>query len=103
MAHSDQELFEIARRAAKAFGRLPNVHSVGIGGRERAGKPTGEVVLKVFVRQKLPTDRLDPGALIPESFEGIPTDVIPAGDPKRLVLVPGMEPKTEAQLDASDD
>jgi hypothetical protein len=103
MAHSDQELFDIARRAAKAFAHLPNVHSVGIGGRERAGKPTGEVVLKVFVRQKLPGDRLDPAAIIPASFEGIPTDVIPAGDPKRLVLVPGMEPKTEAQLDASDD
>ena len=103
MGHSDQELFDIARRAAKAFARLPNVHSVGIGGRERAGKPTGEVVLKVFVRQKLPTDRLDPSALIPESFEGIPTDVIPAGDPKRLVLVSGTEPKTEAEFDASDD
>ena len=103
MAHSDQELFEIARRAAEAFARLPNVHSVGIGGRERAGKPTGEVVLKVFVRQKLPSDRLDPGALIPESFEGIPTDVIPAGDPKRLALVSGVEPKTEAELDASND
>ena len=103
MAHSDQELFEIARRAAKAFGRLPNVHSVGIGGRERGGKPTGEVVLKVFVRQKLPGDRLDPAAVIPASFEGIPTDVIPAGDPKRLALVSGVEPKTQAEFDAGLD
>lgn len=103
MAYSDQELFEIARRAAKAFGRLPNVHSVGIGGRERAGKPTGEVVLKVFVRQKLPSDRLDPAAVIPESFEGIPTDVIQAGDPTRLALVSGAEPRTDAELDKTND
>ncbi len=103
MAHSDQELFEIARRAAKVFARLPNVHSVGIGGRERAGKPTGEVVLKVFVRQKLPTDRLDPAAVIPDSFEGIPTDVIPADDPTRLALVSGVEPKTQAEFDAGED
>jgi hypothetical protein len=103
MAHSDQELFDIARRAAKAFAHLPNVHSVGIGGRERAGKPTGEVVLKVFVRQKLPGDRLDPAGVIPASFEGIPTDVIPAGDPTRLALVSGVEPKTEAEFDAGED
>jgi hypothetical protein len=103
MAYSDEELFAIAARAAKAFAHLPNVHSVGVGGRERGGRPTGEIVLKVFVRQKLPSDRLDRRGTIPESFEGVPTDVVPAAIPEKLALVPGIELLTADQYDAMED
>ena len=47
MPQSDAELFAIARRAFEAFGHLPHVHAVGVGGRERNGQPTGEIVLAV--------------------------------------------------------
>ncbi len=92
MAPSDQELFAIARRAAKAFAGLPNVHAVGVGGRERDGRPTGEIVLKVLVDQKLSTDKLQPGTQIPSQFEGIPTDVIRAGRPRKFAAPIGYKP-----------
>lgn len=88
MAHSEEELFAIVGRAAKAFAGLPNVHGVGLGGRERGGKPTGELVLKVLVFEKVPSDRLEPGARVPESFEGLPTDIIRVGRPRRLAAPP---------------
>ncbi|MFN8648105.1 MAG: hypothetical protein U0104_15170 [Gemmatimonadales bacterium] len=81
MPPTDQELFAIAQRAATAFAGLPHVHGVGLGGRERAGKPTGEIVLKVLVDRKVPLGQLDPSARVPASFEGIPTDVIQVGRP----------------------
>lgn len=66
----------------EALRAYPNVHSVGIGGRERAGKPTGELVLKVFVHRKVSLDSLGPGEKIPVSFEGVPIDVVEAPEPK---------------------
>ena len=103
MAHPDQRLFDIARRAAKAFASLPNVHAVGLGGRERDGKPTGEIVLKVFVTRKARPDELEPAQRIPATFEGIPTDVVPASVPRPQAAIPSFLPRSEAELDAYAD
>jgi hypothetical protein len=73
---TDEEYAALAGRAYAAFKLLANVHSVGIGGRERAGKPTGEIVLKVFVSRKQARDQLDAKALVPAQFEGVGTDVV---------------------------
>ena len=84
-SRSEAEYRALAQRAMAAFRSLPNVHAVGIGGRERAGKPTGEIVLKVLVDKK--TDELDPSERVPATFEGVPTDVVEAPRP-RLALPP---------------
>jgi len=81
MPQSDAELFAIARRAFEAFGHLPHVHAVGVGGRERNGQPTGEIVLKVLVTDKVPLETLPPDARVPAQFEGVPTDVVTCGIP----------------------
>ena len=72
---TDDELFAIKERAAEQLMAIPSVTAVGIGGRVRDGRPTGEVVLKVFVERKLPTDQVPSGELVPAEFEGIPTDI----------------------------
>lgn len=92
MPPTDQELFAIARRAAKAFAGLPHVHGVGVGGRERGGRPTGEIVLKVLVDRKLPADQLASAARIPAAFEGIATDVVRAGRPRLRAAPIGYKP-----------
>ena len=69
---SDEELVAIKERAAEQLMRLPGVNAVGIGGRVRGGKPTGEVVLKVFVEEKKPLSDLAPGDVVPAQFEGVP-------------------------------
>lgn len=80
---------ELARRAMDALRGVPGVHSVGIGGRMRAGQPTGERVLKVYVSNKLPASQLAAGALVPPIVEGLPTDVVAAPSPALAVAVPG--------------
>jgi len=76
---SDEELVAIKERAAEQLMRLSGVNAVGIGGRVRGGKPTGEVVLKVFVDEKKPLSDLAPGDVVPAQFEGVPTDVVILG------------------------
>jgi hypothetical protein len=76
---SDEEYFAIKRRAAAVFRKIPGVHSVGLGGRERQGQPTGEPVIKVFVLKKVPVSELAPDQVIPAQFEGVATDVVESG------------------------
>jgi hypothetical protein len=97
MPQSDAELFAIARRAFQAFGHLPYVHAVGVGGRERNGQPTGEIVLKVLVTDKVPLESLPPDARVPAQFEGVPTDVVTCGIPSPGVVT-GVPPMTPEQL-----
>ena len=46
-SRSYQDLRAIRDRAAAQLLQIPGVHVVAIGGREKQGRPTGEVVLKV--------------------------------------------------------
>ena len=48
---TDERLIAVKMRAAAEFRKIPGVTGVGLGGRERDGRPTGELVIKVFVRQ----------------------------------------------------
>jgi len=80
VALDDARLFEIKERAAAVFMAMPGVTGVGIGGRLRDGRPTGEVVLKVFVARKRPARELSPGELLPERFEGVAVDVSELGE-----------------------
>jgi hypothetical protein len=72
----DDRLIAMKDRAATLFLQIPGVTAVGLGGRERDGRPTGEVVLKVFVARKRPAAELTPGETLPPQFEGIGVDVV---------------------------
>lgn len=88
---TDDEYVAIARRAYEALRKYPNVFAVGVGGRERGGRPTGEIVLKVFVSAKKDRTNLADAELLPAEFEGVPTDIVEASPPghEQLALVPG--------------
>src|SRR5437660_12568805 len=88
---TEQEYQALAGRAYAALKRYPNVHSVGIGGRERKGQATGDNVVKVFVSTKKSLAALAANEIIPPEFEGVPTDVVEVSEPglELLELVPG--------------
>jgi hypothetical protein len=73
---ADDRLVAVKDRAAAVFLKIPGVTAVGLGGRERDGRPTGEVVLKVFVERKRPAEELTPGETLPPRFEGVGVDVV---------------------------
>lgn len=53
-----------------------NVHAVGIGRKTSNGIESDELCVRVYVVQKLPLSLLSPHDRIPESIDGIPTDII---------------------------
>ncbi|HEX8212304.1 MAG TPA: hypothetical protein VF584_19165 [Longimicrobium sp.] len=50
---SEQELIELVRTRARAYLKLPNVTSVGVGHRKVDGQSTGELVIQFTVGKKL--------------------------------------------------
>jgi len=64
--------------------RKANVIGVGIGLRQRGGKPTAEAAIIVSVIRKLPPSQLAPGDVIPRELEGIPVDVQALGELRAL-------------------
>ena len=72
----EDRLLSLKERAAAQLLTIPGVTAVGLGGRERDGHPTGEVVLKVFVARKRPPAELTAGETLPTEFEGVGIDVV---------------------------
>ena len=61
-----------------------NVVGVGVGFREKGGRPTDEVVLVVNVSRKQPASQLAPQDVIPPIIEGVPVDVRETGELRAL-------------------
>jgi hypothetical protein len=53
-----------------------NVHAVGVGRKEVAGRHDAALAVRFYVLRKAPKSAVMPGNLLPTSIEGIPTDVI---------------------------
>jgi hypothetical protein len=57
-----------------------NVVGVGIGEKEIDGVPTGQLAVKVLVKEKRPDNRLSAAARVPQTIDGVPTDVEQTGE-----------------------
>jgi hypothetical protein len=55
---------------------FPNVVGVGVGHEIVGGKRSDRVAIRVYVRKKLPKDQLAPDAVLPDTLDGLPVDVI---------------------------
>jgi hypothetical protein len=61
--------------ATRAFAKVPGVVGVGLGVKETGGELTGEVAVIVYVEEKKPRSALSRSELLPDSVEGVKTDV----------------------------
>ena len=57
-----------------------NVLGFGVGFRYTAKRPTGDVAVKVYVREKLPLRRINASFAVPGDIDGVPTDVEEIGE-----------------------
>lgn len=67
------------------------VTGVGIGPKITKGKKTGEISIRIYVKEKKPKSKLAKGELIPETIDGVPTDVIE----RTFELHPGLSMQVE--------
>ncbi len=70
---------EIKAAVEEEFLDKANVLGVGIGYKEVGGKETTDLCLQVYVEKKLPQKELVAEALVPETVDGLPTDVVEVG------------------------
>lgn len=62
--------------AAAAEAAATNVHGVGVGRKFVSDRPTRTWAIRLHVVQKLPESLLTAGARLPETIDGLPTDVV---------------------------
>jgi hypothetical protein len=70
----------IAAAASDGASGLGNVVGAGIGEKLIDGMPTGQLAVKVLVKEKLSPGDISAEALLPEAIDNIPTDVDAVGD-----------------------
>lgn len=90
------ELRQLLHRRLHALMSLPNVVGVGVGYKRRNGHATSNLGVVVLVKKKLPLENLSATAAVPQSVEGVPTDVIEVGEIWALGANPHM-----AQLESA--
>ena len=66
----------VKEKHADRLKRFTNVVGVGVGYEIVGGKRTDRVAIRVYVRKKLPKDQLAPDAILPDTLDGLPVDVI---------------------------
>ena len=69
------DILALKKQYRETLLRLPNVVGVGVGPKVVNGTPTAIMAIKVYVRSKVPKDRLGENECVPEEIDGIPTDV----------------------------
>ena len=52
----------------------------------KQGKPTGEHCIVVYVSQKIPSNQLNEDEILPSHVEGVPVDIVEAGQVEALSL-----------------
>lgn len=80
-----EHMRRVVESRSKHIMRLQNVNGLGVGFKSTKGVDTGRPSLVVLVERKLPPDTLAPQHLVPESIDGIETDVIEVGTLRPLI------------------
>ena len=73
---AEENLDEKLEEARRILKRIPGVHGVGWGYKQRAGEVTQQLAFRVYVYEKKPLEALPESHVIPTELFGIPTDVL---------------------------
>jgi hypothetical protein len=71
---------------------LGNIVGIGIGEKEVDGYPTGQLAVKVFVKEKLSASDVASEALVPNTLGGVPTDVDCVGEVRSQMFTARLRP-----------
>lgn len=73
-----EQLDKVYEKVAKTYSSRPNVTGVDVGFRYKENKRTGELAVRVHVKEKVAPEALADDELLPRSIDGVPIDVIQA-------------------------
>ena len=73
------KISEIIEKREQEIYKYPNVVGLGASYRMKAGKPTDELCLVVYVEKKVPAAQLSKRDIIPKEIDGVKTDVVETG------------------------
>lgn len=73
------KLAGICRTLYAPLMQKPNTIGMGVGNKYRNGRDTGKLCLQIYVSKKLPTAFISDSGVLPQTYYGIPTDVIETG------------------------
>lgn len=82
----------LAAAASEGSAGLGNVVGAGIGEKLIDGMPTGQLAVKVLVKEKLSPEGVSAEALVPESIGDVPTDVDAVGDVSAQMFTARLRP-----------
>ena len=74
-----QKIIEERKQYLDKFMALPNVVTLAIGEKIRAGVRTGQIAIIFLVKKKVPESELRKEEIIPNMIKGYPTDVVEVG------------------------
>ena len=77
-------LLDLLKRNKKQLMARKGVYKVDVGYRWKDGQMTGEIALRVHVKDKKPADEVANEDLVPDEIEGFPVDVIQSNIEKHL-------------------
>lgn len=75
-----EHLLKVHGKVAKMLSDYANVVEVEIGIKETKGRVTEEGCIKIFVKEKVGENDLNPDQLIPKEVEGVATDIVIVSD-----------------------
>lgn len=79
------KISEVIEKRELEIYKYPNVVGLGASYRMKAGKPTDELCLVVYVEKKVPAAQLSKRDIIPKEIDGVKTDVVEMG---RIGILP---------------
>jgi hypothetical protein len=92
-AIAEQASAILSRHGVELVGSFPNVRAVALSLRYRRGRIyPDEPCITFFVSRKLSPDFFEDRHLIPPAIEGVPTDVVEAGEPELHMAPAGHTP-----------
>jgi hypothetical protein len=71
-----QRVRELKEKFGKKLRKYPNVTGLGVGYKEKRGKRTATIALRIYVEKKVPKKELRAKDVLPTMIEGMPLDVI---------------------------
>jgi hypothetical protein len=83
------DAYAVKRRVEQSLLAIPGVQGVGLGGKKKAARPTGDAAILVYVGEKKAAGEVPVDQLIPAEIEGIKTDVIESAQEQLLGALEG--------------